>query len=496
MSNLHEECAVFGIYGQQTDDVARTVYYGLYALQHRGQEGCGIVVNDDGLFTTYKDRGLVSQVFNKQNLASLGLGQAAVGHCRYGTTGSGDRNNVQPIVVNHHKGRMAIAHNGNLVNAFELRQELELQGSIFHTTSDTEVIAYEITKERIECGSIEEAVNRAMNKIEGAYSLIIMSPAKMLAARDPYGFRPLCYGKRDDGVYVIASESCALDAVGAKFIRDVDPGEIVVFDGDEVRSIKDHCGEKPHKMCIFEYLYFARPDSVIEKKSVHEARVRAGSLLAMEHPVEADVVVGVPDSGLDAAIGYSKQSGIPYGMGFIKNKYIGRTFIAPGQKNREDKVRIKLNAIAETLKGKRVVLVDDSIVRGTTITRIVRLVRNAGATEVHVRSSAPPFTDPCYYGTDVDSKDNLIACQYPLNKIAEVIGADSVGYLSVDHLNLVIGTEPGEGFCSSCFGTAYPTTVPTGQKDRFEGKISSSDKRKEQEIERKEKSYDMYLRND
>ena len=229
---------------------------------------------------------------------------------------------------------------------------------------------------------------------------------------------------------------------------------------------------------------------------MHEARVRAGSLLAMEHPVEADVVVGVPDSGLDAAIGYSKQSGIPYGMGFIKNKYIGRTFIAPGQKNREDKVRIKLNAIAETLKGKRVVLVDDSIVRGTTITRIVRLVRNAGATEVHVRSSAPPFTDPCYYGTDVDSKDNLIACQYPLNKIAEVIGADSVGYLSVDHLNLVIGTEPGEGFCSSCFGTAYPTAVPTGQKDRFEGKISSSDKRKEQEIERKEKSYDMYLRND
>ncbi|MGN0708615.1 MAG: amidophosphoribosyltransferase, partial [Anaerovoracaceae bacterium] len=331
----------------------------------------------------------------------------------------------------------------------------------------------------------------AMDKIDGAYSLIVMSPQKLIACRDPYGFRPLCYGRRDDGAYIVASETCALDAVGAEYVRDIDPGEIVVFGKKGVTSIRDHCGKKPHKICIFEYLYFARPDSVIEGKCVHEARRKAGSLLAMQYPVDADIVVGVPDSGLDAAIGYAEQSGIPYGMGFIKNKYIGRTFIAPGQKNREDKVRIKLNVIRNTVNGKRVVLVDDSIVRGTTITRIVQLIRSAGAREVHVMSSAPQFTDACYYGVDVDTKENLIACQCgcDLEKIAKKIGADSVGYLDPSMLHMIIGNKPGEGFCSACFGTGYPTAVPTGQKDRFEQKINEPDSQ-----ETPEDDYELYLR--
>lgn len=397
----------------------------------------------------------------------------AVGHVRYGTTGNKERINAQPIVVNHHKGRMALAHNGNLINSYELRTELETEGSIFHTTSDTEVISYIITKERITSSSIEEAVNKAMYKLKGAYSLAIMSPSKLIAARDELGMRPLCYGQKEDGTYIVASETCALDAVSAKYIRDVEPGEIVIFDKDGVRSIKDHCGKQDHKICIFEYIYFARPDSVIEGKSVHEARLKAGACLAMEHPVPADVVIGVPDSGLDAALGYSRQSGIPYGIGFIKNKYIGRTFIAPGQKAREDKVRIKLNVLGDTVKGKRVVLVDDSIVRGTTAARIVNLLREAGATEVHFRSSAPPFINPCYYGTDIDAKDKLIACRHTMDEIKEIIGVDSLGYLDVNHLNLLIGVPAGEGFCHACFTGEYPTEVPNvTDKNRFERKLS------------------------
>ena len=366
MGNLREECGVFGVFSPETADVAHTTYYGLFALQHRGQESCGIVVNDDGVFSSFKDTGLVNDVFTPEIIDCLGEGNIAVGHVRYGTTGTNDRNNAQPIVVNHIKGRMALAHNGNLVNSGELRNELELQGSIFHTTSDTEVISYIITKERLTAPSIEQAVNQAMNKIKGAYSLVIMSPSKLIAARDENGFRPLCYGKTPDGRYIVASESCALDAVGAEFIRDVRPGEIVVFDKNGVRTITDHCDKTPCSLCVFEYIYFARPDSVIDGCLVHSARLRAGAFLALEHPVQADVVIGVPDSGIDAAIGYSKQSGIPYELGFIKNKYIARTFIAPGQKSREDKVRIKLNPISEIAKGKRIVMIDDSIVRGTT----------------------------------------------------------------------------------------------------------------------------------
>ena len=449
MGKLKEECGVFGIYSPKSEDVAQLTYYGLFALQHRGQEACGIVVNDDGLFNSYKDTGLVNDVFTAERLASLGDGNMAVGHVRYATTGATDRINAQPIVVNHIKGRMALAHNGNLTNSYELRSELELKGSIFHTTSDTEVISYIITEERLKAPTIEDAVDRAMERIKGAYSLVIMSPSKLIAVRDENGFRPLCYGKTAEGDWVVASESCALDAVGAELIRDIEAGEIVVFEKNGVRSITKHCGKKPHKMCVFEYVYFARPDSVVDGCSVHEVRTRAGAYLALEHPVQADVVIGVPDSGIDAAIGYSKQSGTPYELGFIKNKCIARTFIAPGQKSRENKVRIKLNPIVGTVKGKRVVLIDDSIVRGTTSARIVKLLREAGAKEVHMRVSAPPFKNPCYYGTDIDSRENLIACHHTVEETAKIIGVDSLGYLSVDSVKKIACGVKGKGYCTA-----------------------------------------------
>lgn len=473
MSEIREECGVFGVIGPDESDVASTAYYGLFALQHRGQESCGIVVNDDGVFRSYKDVGLVNDVFTPGVMSGLGAGRMAVGHVRYATSGNGGRNNAQPIVVNHIRGHMALAHNGNLVNFSELREELEMSGSIFHTTSDTEVISYLITKERLTAPSIEEAVNRAMNRLQGAYSLVIMSPSKLIAVRDRHGFRPLCYGQCDDGRYIVASESCALDTVGAHFIRDLEPGEILVFDGHEVRSIRDHCNRAPKTLCVFEYIYFARPDSRIDGQCVHEARRRAGHFLAKEHPVKADIVIGVPDSGIDAAIGYSEESGIPYGIGFIKNKYIGRTFISPGQKSREDKVKIKLNPIATTVRGKRVVMIDDSIVRGTTCARIVKLLRDAGAKEVHVRISAPPFMNPCYYGTDIDSRDMLIACAYTVPEIAERVGADSLGYLSLDNVVRLAGEGREKTFCKACFDGMYPTKTPeTTQRDRFDKKIS------------------------
>ena len=453
-SGLHEECGVFGVFAKEKTNVAATTYYGLFALQHRGQESCGIVVNDDGVFNSYKDTGLVNDVFTPERLDGLGQGNMAVGHVRYGTTGANARLNAQPILVNHYKGRMALAHNGNLVNTYELRHELEKQGSIFHTTSDTEVISYLVTKERLEAPSIEEALNRAMNKINGAYSLVIMSPAKLIAARDENGFRPLCYGITNEGTYIVASESCALDSVGAKFVRDLLPGEIVVFDENGVRSIKDHCGKRPHTLCVFEYIYFARPDSVIEGASVHEARLRAGAFLALEHPVQADIVIGVPDSGIDAAIGYSHQSGIPYGIGFIKNKYIGRTFIQGSQKQRENSVRIKLNVVSSTVKGKRVVLVDDSIVRGTTSARIIKLLRDAGAAEVHFMVSAPPFKYPCYFGTDIPDQKLLVATGRTLEQINEVIGADTLGYLSNEHV-VQLAKNAKCGFCTACFTGEY-----------------------------------------
>lgn len=468
--SIHEECGVFGVISPEAYDIAHTAYYGLYALQHRGQESCGIVVNDDGVFASHKDIGLVSEVFTSENLARLPAGTMAVGHVRYGTTGGTTRNNCQPIEVNHQKGKMALAHNGNLSNAFALRDELELSGAIFHTTSDTETIAYIVTKERLTAPSIEEAVSRAMNRLEGAYSLVLMSATKLIAARDPRGFRPLCYGKTADGAYIVASESCALHAVGAEFIRDLEPGEILVFSQDGVQSRREHCGKEKKKICIFEYIYFARSDSEIDGVSVHESRIKAGEVLAKRYPVEADLVIGVPDSGLDAALGFSAASGIPYGIGLIKNKYIGRTFISPGQSNRIDQVKIKLSPIKSVLEGKRVVLVDDSIVRGTTSKRIVKLLREAGAREIHMRISAPPFLHPCYYGTDIDSEEHLIANKHTTEEIAALIGADSLGYLPMETLCELTGSG---GYCSACFSGEYPTQIPTDtRKDRFERKLS------------------------
>ena len=473
-AKLHEECGVFGAIAPEICDVASISYYGLYALQHRGQESCGIVVNDDGVFVSHKDMGLVSEVFSSDVLSRLPKGTMAVAHARYGTTGGTNRNNCQPIEVNHQKGRMALAHNGNLSNAVELRNELELSGAIFHTTSDTETIAYIITKERLKAPSIEDAVSQAMNTLDGAYSLVLMSPQKLICARDPYGFRPLCYGKTADGIYVVASESCAIKAVGAEVVRDVEPGEILVFSKNGVVSRREHCGKKDKKLCVFEYIYFARPDSVIDGISVHASRVRAGKILAKAHPVEADVVIGAPDSGLDAALGFSQESGISYGIGLIKNKYIGRTFISPGQGARLDGVKIKLAAVKESVKDKRVVLVDDSIVRGNTMGRVVRLLRDAGAKEVHVRISSPPFLHPCYYGTDIDSEEHLIACKYNIPEICTLIGADSLGYLPVESLCALTGTH---GFCSACFNGDYPTKIPTDtRKDRFEQRLSDRQK--------------------
>ncbi len=467
---IHEECGVFGILAPQPADVGRLTYYGLYALQHRGQESCGIVVNDDGVFASYKDLGLVGDVFSQDTLDRFPRGTMAVGHTRYGTTGASNRQNCQPIEVNHQKGHMAIAHNGNLSNAAALRDELELSGAIFHTTSDTETIAYIVTKERLSAPSIEEALSRAMNRLEGAYSLVLMSPQKLICARDPHGFRPLCYGQMPDGTYVAASESCALSAVGAAFVRDLEPGEILIFQDGRLTSRREHCGRCRPAPCIFEYIYFARPDSIIDGISVHAARLRAGAILAKEHPMEADVVAGVPDSGLDAALGYSQASGIPYGIGLIKNKYIGRTFIAPGQEHRLDQVRLKLSAIRETVSGKRVVLVDDSIVRGTTSGRIAALLREAGAREIHLRVSAPPFLNPCYYGTDIDSRENLIACRHSAEEIAGMIGVDTLGYLPVSALERLTGRAC---CCDACFTGRYPTAVPTDtRKDRFERKLS------------------------
>ena len=455
---IHEECGVFGVLAPRPADVGRLAYYGLYALQHRGQESCGIVVNDDGVFASHKDLGLVGEVFSGEVLARLPQGTMAVGHTRYGTTGASNRTNCQPIEVNHQKGRMALAHNGNLSNAAVLRDVLELSGAIFHSTSDTEIIAYIVTKERLTAPSIEDALSAAMDKLEGAYSLVLMSPQKLICARDPHGFRPLCFGKTADGSYVAASESCALTAVGAEFVRDLEPGEILVFSKDGVASRREHCGRAEPTPCIFEYIYFARPDSVIDGVSVHAARLKAGEILAQTYPVQADVVVGVPDSGLDAALGYSRASGIPYGIGLVKNKYIGRTFIAPGQDHRLDQVKIKLSAVRDSVAGKRVVLVDDSIVRGTTSRQIVALLREAGAREIHLRSSAPPFISPCWFGTDIPSREELIACRYSIEKIRAQIGADSLGFLSLDALKH-IAPDAASGFCDGCFTGNYPLTL-------------------------------------
>ena len=452
---IHEECGIFGIYDPQ-GNCARTVYYGLYALQHRGQESCGIAAINNRELSFHKDVGLVGEVFAPETLNRLN-GTMAVGHVRYATTGGTQRENAQPLTLNYVKGTLAVAHNGNLVNTKQLRTTFEYRGAIFQTTTDSELIAYAIAQERLRCDSVEEAVCQAVKGLRGAYSLLVMSPQKLIAVRDPWGFRPLCMGRRGDAV-IFASESCALNAVGAQFEREVEPGEIVVVEGGTVTSIRENCESATSHMCIFEYIYFARPDSVICGQSVHEARRRAGRLLAKAYPVEADVVIGVPDSGLDAAMGYAEEAGIPYGIGLIKNRYIGRTFITPGQQSREQAVRIKLGPLKSCVDGKRVIMIDDSIVRGTTSRQIVSLLREAGACEVHMRSSAPPFIAPCFFGTDIPDKENLIACRYSVEEIRELIGADSLGFLSLEDLHK-IAPDATCGFCDGCFTSRYPISV-------------------------------------
>ncbi|MCF0105954.1 MAG: amidophosphoribosyltransferase [Holdemanella sp.] len=464
--SIHEECGVFGIYSTEKIDIANMCYYGLYALQHRGQESCGIVTNKDGIFHTYKDLGQVNEVFTNDILNQFEECNMGVGHVRYGTTGANTMNNVQPIEVYHRKGKMAIAHNGNISNALQLRDELEMNGAIFHSTSDTETIAYMITKSRLHTPSIEEAVLDVIKDLEGAFSLVIMSAQKLIAVRDPHGFRPLCYGKIDNG-YVIASESCALHAVGATFVRDLEPGEMLIFSKEGIKVDKRYCNTKKKHTCIFEYIYFARSDSMIDSISVHDARINAGKILAKYDTVDVDYVIGVPDSGLEAALGYSQAKGIPYEIGLIKNKYIGRTFISPN--NRSDKVRIKLNPVESVIKDKKIILIDDSIVRGTTSKHIVSLLREAGAKEIHMRISSPPFLHPCYYGTDIDSEEHLIANKHTVEAIAKIIGVDSLLFLPKEELVNLVHTDT---ICSSCFDGDYPTTVyKDTRKDRFENSL-------------------------
>ena len=458
---LKEECGVFGMYDFDGGDVASAIYYGLFALQHRGQESCGIAVSDTrgpkGIVKSHKGMGLVNEVFTPDVLAGL-KGDIGLGHTRYSTAGSSTRENAQPLVLNYIKGTLGLAHNGNLINAPELRRELEYTGAIFQTTIDSEVIAYHIARERIHSAAVEEAVSKAMNKIKGAYSLIVMSPRKLIGARDPFGFRPLCIGKRDHA-YILASETCALETIGAEFVRDVEPGEIVTITPEGIRSDKTHCLPKEQEArCVFECIYFSRPDSHFDGVSVYQSRILAGKFLAMDAPVEADLVVGVPESGNAAALGYSLQSGIPYGTAFVKNSYVGRTFIKPGQSSRESSVRVKLNVLREAVNGKRVIMIDDSIVRGTTSGRIVKMLRDAGAKEVHMRVSSPPFLYPCYFGTDVPAREQLIAYNRTEEEIRQVIGADSLAYLRVERLGEMIGGLP---HCTGCFTGKYPLEPPT-----------------------------------
>jgi len=457
-----EECGVFGVFNNDNLDVARLAYYGLYALQHRGQETAGIAVNDSGTILHHKDMGLVPDVFNDVVLNHL-KGKMAIGHVRYSTTGANVRENAQPIVVKYRNGQLALAHNGNLVNASEIRQYMEENGAVFQTTSDTEVIANLISRYRITSVSIEETLMKVMSEIKGSYALVILTPKRLVGIRDPLGIRPLCIGTIGNS-YVLASESCALDAVGAKFLRDVNPGEMVFIGEDGIKSVQTETSGVS-KLCIFEFVYFARPDSYIDGASVFKARVEAGRILAREHPVEADLVIGAPDGGLNAALGYSRESGIPYGQGLLKNKYIGRTFIQPSQDQREIGVQIKFNAMRGEIEGKRIVMVDDSIVRGTTTRRIVQMLKDAGAKEVHMRVSSPPYKHPCYFGIDISSSEQLVASKYTIEEIRQMIGADSLGYLSLEGL-LKTPKTARCGFCTACFDAQYPLKIP-GEGNKF-----------------------------
>lgn len=458
---LSEECGVFGIYDRSGDtDLVYETYRALFSLQHRGQESCGIATNVDGVLDRYVGMGLVQDVFTESALSKLDSNaKMCTGHVRYATSGGKKSlNNAQPMIVHHNKGAMALCHNGNLTNAATLRKELEMRGSIFHGTSDTEIITHLITRFRLEQPNIESAIAETMKVIEGAYSLVVMSATKLIAARDAHGFRPLCVGELQGSAgYVVASESCALDTVGAKLVRDVAPGEIVVIDKDGLRSIDVLQDKVSRSLCVFEYMYFARPDSIIEGTCVHQARVNAGKFLAMHDNIEADVVIGAPDSGIDAAQGYAKESGIPYATGIVKNKYVGRSFIQGSQKERENTVRIKLNPIPSVIEGKRVVLVDDSIVRGTTSKELIELIRRAGAREVHFRVSSPPFRHACYFGTDVPDQNLLVATNRSVEEIRDVLGCDTLQYLTEEDALNLCGED--KGFCMGCFTGEYPISI-------------------------------------
>lgn len=453
---LKEECGVLGFYDRGDGfDVARMLYYGLFALQHRGQESCGIVTNDDAHLHQIKDKGLVGEVFNEINLPTL-VGSIGVGHVRYAMAADA-RENAQPIVSRYCKGSITLAHNGNIVNAKMLREELEGNGAIFQSTNETEVIMHLIAKARTRTRSVEDAVIEVMGQIEGAYSMVLMSPRKLLGIRDPQGFRPLCIGKIKNS-YVLASESVALDVMHAEFVRDVEPGEVVLIDANGIQSIKKYGGKKP-SLCIFEYIYFARPDSIIDGVSVYNTRIATGRLLAKAHPAPAaDLVIGVPDSGLHFAQGYAYESGIQFGDGIIKNRYTGRTFIKQTQAEREMAVNIKLNALKASIDGKRIVMVDDSIVRGTTSANLIKLLKDNGAKEVHLRIASPCFLWPCYFGTDIPSKKDLIAVKYTPEEICKKIGADSLGFLPVECLKH-LGLREDFGYCDACFTGDYPVRI-------------------------------------
>jgi amidophosphoribosyltransferase len=449
--HFHDHCGVFGIFGHP--EAAKMAYLGLYALQHRGQESAGIASTDGANVHVHKSLGHVQEIFTPDVIAQL-PGAAAIGHTRYSTAGDTSLTNAQPVVIDCNKGKLALGHNGNLTNALEVRRRLEHRGSIFQTTSDTEVIVHLIA--RSSARNLSGAIADALNQVEGAYSLLLLTRDEIYAIRDPRGFRPLSLG-RLNGAWVAASETCAFDLIDAEYVREVEPGEMVRISRSGLESIR-FAPEKPHQYCIFEHVYFARPDSVVFGRPVNESRERLGRLLAQEHPAQADLVTPVPDSGVPAAIGFAAESGIPFRMGLIRNHYIGRTFIEPEQAIRDFGVKLKLNPVRRMLEGKRVVLVDDSIVRGTTSRKIVRLVREAGATEVHVRISCPPTISPCYYGVDTPRREELIGANKSIEQIREFLGADSLGYLSLKSMRAAVEDTDGR-FCTSCYTGSYPTEL-------------------------------------
>jgi len=461
LDKVNEECGVFGIYNQNAKkgELALSTYLGLMSLQHRGQEACGLAINDNKDITCIKGVGKVDENLEPDVLKEM-EGTMAVGHCRYSRTGSRrDKEAAQPLVIDYRYGKVAICHNGSITNSAQLRKEYSEFGAIYRSYTDTEVVAYTIARLSISEGSLERAMVAAMNVLKGAYCIVIMSPTKMIAARDPIGFRPLCFGIKKDGSYVFASETCALDAVDAEFVRDVLPGEVILVKDGVMTSNTVNVGKNPGSLCMFEYIYFARPDSVIHGQLVNESRRLAGRLLARAHPVDADIVLGPPDSGTLCAMGYAEESGIPYEEGFGKNRYAGRTFIRPDQMSRESAVRLKLNPIKKYIAGKRVVVADDSMVRGTTFSIIVKMLREAGASEVHVRLASPPYLHPCYFGTDVPSRESLICADHTLDEVRQVIGADSLAFLEVEDLPKIIPDVHDIGYCDACFTGNYPCEI-------------------------------------